>query len=227
MLATTTSLIVENKGLQDYATCYAAMRDFTEARTPQTPDALWLVRHAPVYTLGQAGKPEHLLVENTGIPLVQIDRGGQITYHGPGQVVIYLLIDLRRRNLYVSELVRRMEQAIIDTLTALGIASERHAGAPGIYLVDGAHRGAKIAQLGLKIRKGCSYHGLSLNVDMDLQPFQWINPCGYAGLETIDLRRLGVAESPDDVAQRLAQALQQQLNLPTGKTHSTTVQEPL
>jgi lipoyl(octanoyl) transferase len=179
------------RGREDYQPCFDAMRAFTAARTPETPDQVWLVEHPPVYTLGQAGDRAHLLAPDDQIPVVQIDRGGQITYHGPGQVVVYLLLDLRRRRLMVRELVQGIEQAVLDTLAAYNLAAERKPGAPGIYLSDGPHQGAKIAALGLKIRNGCSYHGVSLNVQMDLSPFLRINPCGYAGLETVDMASAG------------------------------------
>jgi lipoyl(octanoyl) transferase len=211
-------IVVRWRGEEAYQASFDAMREFTAARTADTPDELWLVEHPPVFTLGQAGKPEHLLVADSGIPLVQIDRGGQITYHGPGQVVGYLLLDLRRRRLMVRELVTTIEQAVIETLAAYNLAGERKAGAPGIYVSPGAmqgasggasaaHAGAKIAALGLKIRNGCSYHGVSLNVAMDLEPFLAINPCGYAGLETVDMATLGVAASWRDVAATLAARL--------------------
>jgi lipoyl(octanoyl) transferase len=206
-------IVVRWRGEEAYQASFDAMRAFTAARTADTPDELWLVEHPPVFTLGQAGKPEHLLVADSGIPLVQIDRGGQITYHGPGQVVAYLLLDLRRRRLMVRELVTLIEQAVIETLAAYNLAGERKAGAPGIYVPQGAqgksaaHVGAKVAALGLKIRNGCSYHGVSLNVAMDLQPFLAINPCGYAGLETVDMATLGVAASWRDVAATLAARL--------------------
>lgn len=199
------------RGTEDYATSFDAMRAYTDARGVDTPDQLWIVQHPPVYTLGLAGDPAHLLVANTCIPLVKVDRGGQITYHGPGQVVVYLLVDLRRHKLGVREMVRLIEQAAIDTLGAYNLAVERRAGAPGIYVSEGngpaAHAGAKIAALGLKIRNGCSYHGVSLNVAMDLRPFDWINPCGYAGLQTVDMATLGVAARWDEVAARLAQQI--------------------
>jgi lipoyl(octanoyl) transferase len=192
------------RGREPYQISFDAMRAFTEARTEQTTDQLWLVEHPPVYTLGQAGDPAHLLATHSAIPLVRVDRGGQITYHGPGQVVAYLLLDLRRRKLMVRELVQRIEQAAINTLAAYNLAAERKPGAPGIYLSGGPLQGAKIAALGLKIRHGCSYHGISLNVRMDLQPFGDINPCGYAGLQTIDMASLGVTADWNDVAQTLA-----------------------
>jgi len=203
-------VVVRWRGRQAYQASFDAMREFTADRRADTPDELWLVEHPPVFTLGQAGKPEHLLVADSGIPLVQIDRGGQITYHGPGQVVAYLLLDLRRRRLMVRELVTLIEAAVIETLAAYNLAGERKAGAPGIYVAPGeraAHAGAKIAALGLKIRNGCSYHGVSLNVAMDLKPFLAINPCGYAGLETVDMATLGVAANWRDVAATLAARL--------------------
>ena len=181
--------VVRWLGRAEYAPTVEAMQAFTAARTEATPDELWVLEHPPVLTLGQAGKPEHLIAP-TDIALVQTDRGGQITYHGPGQVVVYVLMDLRRRGYFVREAVQRIEQAAIDVLAEFGIASERHAGAPGIYLsraVPGAPQGAKISALGLKVRHGCTYHGVSLNVAMDLAPFQLINPCGYAGMPVTDM----------------------------------------
>jgi lipoyl(octanoyl) transferase len=196
------------RGVEPYQASFDAMRAFTDIRSADTPDEIWLVEHPPVFTLGQAGDPAHLLAADSGIPLVKVDRGGQITYHGPGQVVAYLLLDLRRRKLMVRELVTRIEEAVIETLAAYNLAGERKAGAPGIYVAPGPdaglHAGAKIAALGLKIRSGCSYHGVSLNVNMDLQPFLAINPCGYAGLETVDMATLGVAAGWEDVARTLA-----------------------
>lgn len=200
-------ILLRWRGMETYADSYAAMRAFTEVRDPETPDELWLVEHPPVYTLGLAGDPAHLLQPDSTIPLVKVDRGGQITYHGPGQVVAYLLLDLRRRKLMVREFVHRIEQAVLDTLAAYNLPAERIAGAPGIYLSEGPQRGAKIAALGLKIRKGCSYHGVSLNVRMDLQPFLQINPCGYVGLQTIDLAGAGVEVEWHAAAQALAAQL--------------------
>jgi lipoyl(octanoyl) transferase len=198
-------LIVRRLGLVAYQPTWQAMRTFTDARGPDTPDELWLLQHPPVYTLGQAGRPEHLL-RDTGIPLVQIDRGGQITYHGPGQLVAYLLVDLHRRHLKVRELVTLMEQAVIDCLADYGLEAERKHGAPGVYVA-----GAKIAALGLRVKNGCSYHGLSLNVDVDLAPFSWINPCGYEGLETVRLKDFGVRENVDGVGERLLAHLERLL----------------
>ena len=207
------SLLTKFVGRVEYAPTFAAMQEFTAARTAETPDELWVVEHPPVFTQGLAGKAEHIL-RITGIPVVQIDRGGQITYHGPGQLVIYLLLDLRRREIKVRELVSRMEQALIDCLAGYGISAARLAGAPGVY-VDGD---TKIAALGLRIKNGCSYHGLALNVDMDLTPFQAINPCGYAGMAVTDLAtRLRAAGQHDEVptptavADRLIAQLQHQL----------------
>ncbi len=198
-------LLVKRPGRVGYETAWEAMRAFTSERGPDTPDEIWLVEHPPVYTLGQAGKPEHLL-RSSDIPLVKSDRGGQITYHGPGQLVAYLLIDLTRRGFKVRQLVAVMEQALIDCLAEYGIHAERVAGAPGVY-VDGA----KIAALGLRVRNGRSYHGLSLNVDMDLAPFSRINPCGYEGLKTTQLADFGVQDSLDAVGARLLGHLQRLL----------------
>jgi lipoyl(octanoyl) transferase len=196
------SLLIRTLGRVDYEPTWRAMQAFTDARSAETPDELWLLEHPPVYTQGQAGKPEHLL-NAAGIPVVQIDRGGQITYHGPGQLVVYLLVDLNRRKLGVRDFVRRIEQAIIDLLADLGIAAYGRIDAPGVYVQT--NRGeAKIAALGLRIRNGCSYHGLALNIDMDLAPFSGINPCGYAGMAVTQLRDLGVHESPDSLGPRLA-----------------------
>lgn len=199
-------MIVKRLGQVEYAPALEAMRVFTAARGEDTADEIWLLEHPPVYTLGQAGSPEHLLRNDRGIPLVKIDRGGQITYHGPGQLVAYLLIDLPRRQLKVRELVVLMEQALIDTLADYGLAAERKAGAPGVYI-----DGAKIAALGLRVTKGCSYHGLALNVDVDLSPFAGINPCGYEGLKTIRMKDFGVADSVAQVGERLLGHLQRLL----------------
>ncbi|MFT3735328.1 MAG: lipoyl(octanoyl) transferase LipB [Rhodocyclaceae bacterium] len=195
------SLEIHALGTVPYAPTFEAMKQLTATRGPETPDQLWLLQHPPVYTLGLAGKPEHLL-EASDVPLVKIDRGGQITYHGPGQAVIYLLIDLARRKLMVRQMVNLMEQAVIDMLAALGIAAERREGAPGVYVGE-----AKIAALGIKISRGCSYHGLALNVDMDLAPFSRINPCGYEGLACTQLADFGVTLSVDEAHALLAAQL--------------------
>ncbi|MEX3628298.1 MAG: lipoyl(octanoyl) transferase LipB [Burkholderia sp.] len=199
--------VVRWLGSAPYEPTFEAMRAFTDSRTPETADEIWLVEHPPVYTLGLAGDPAHLLVADSGVPLVKVDRGGQITYHGPGQIVAYLLVELRRRKLTVRGMVERIEQAVIDTLAAYNLTSVRKAGAPGIYVESGPHADAKIAALGLKIRNGCSYHGLSLNVRMDLGPFLAINPCGYAGLEAVDMASVGVLADWRDVADTLVRRL--------------------
>ncbi|MDR7088081.1 lipoyl(octanoyl) transferase [Cellvibrio fibrivorans] len=177
-------LEVINLGLQDYQTSWQAMTDFTNQRTPETIDQLWLVEHPPVFTQGQAGKAEHLLFPGD-IPVVQSDRGGQVTYHGPGQLVAYPLLDLRRLKIGVRELVTSIEQTIVATLTHYGIESAAKPDAPGVYV-----NGDKIASLGLRVRRGCSFHGLALNVAMDLAPFQRINPCGYQGLAMTQMKDL-------------------------------------
>lgn len=199
------NLRIRTLGRADYAPTWRAMQEFTERRTAETPDEIWLCEHPPVFTLGQAGKPEHLL-RDIGVPLVKIDRGGQITYHGPGQLVVYLLLDLQRRGLKVRELVKRIEQALIDLLEEYGIAAERLAGAPGVYVA-----GAKIAALGLRIRNARSYHGLCLNIDMDLAPYAAINPCGYAGMAVTQMRDLCGETNVQRVAARLLQHLRAQL----------------
>lgn len=179
-------LVVRRRGCLDYAACWQAMRAFTAGRTPSTPDELWLLEHPPVYTMGLKGglKPP---AELHGIPLVYTDRGGDITYHGPGQLVVYALIDLRRRGLGIKQLVSVLEQAVIDLVAAHGIAAQRRAGAPGVYV-----EGRKLASLGLRVRNGASYHGLALNVDMDLTPFACIDPCGHPGLGVTQLAELGI-----------------------------------
>lgn len=208
-----TQTLIQQRGVEAYDTTFAAMRAFTDARTADTNNELWIVEHTPVFTLGLGADPAHIITPHD-IPIVQTDRGGEVTYHGPGQAVIYLLFDLRRQSkkLLPREFVTRVEQAVIDTLAAYNLDTERHPGAPGIYIANGDQRGAKIAALGLKIRgNGCTYHGVSLNIDMDLQPFSWINPCGYPGLATVDMKTLGVIAPLSEVQQSLAQHLQTQL----------------
>ncbi|WP_339941157.1 lipoyl(octanoyl) transferase LipB [Undibacterium luofuense] len=222
VLTPSPSLRILHRGLEDYQQSFDAMRAFTDARTADTPNEFWIVEHPPVYTLGLGADVGHVLNPN-GIPVVQTDRGGEVTYHGPGQVVIYLMMDLRRSHpkarLYAREFVHKIEQAVIDTLARWQIHGERKEGAPGIYLSSGPHKGAKIAALGLKVRgNGCTYHGVSLNVDMDLAPFSWINPCGYAGMETIDMKTLGVTAALADVQQALAQRLHELLSVPADLT---------
>ena len=197
---------IRRLGQVEYEPTWHAMQAFTASRTADTPDELWIVEHPPVYTLGQAGKPEHVL-RDVGIPVVKIDRGGQVTYHGPGQVVIYLLLDLGRLKIKVRELVTAIEQAVIDFLGSHGLSAERRSGAPGVYVGP-----AKIAALGLKIKNGCSYHGLSLNVDMDLSPFAAINPCGYAGLQVVQTRDFNIALTAEEAGEQLSQYLLQQLD---------------
>lgn len=201
MTAMTTPILIRRLGRVDYEPTWRAMQAYTAERTPESADQIWLVEHPPVFTLGQAGKREHVLTD-IGIPVVAIDRGGQVTYHGPGQVVVYLLLDLRRRGYGVKELVQRLEQAVIDLLADLGVQAERLAGAPGVY-VDGA----KIAALGLRIRNGCSYHGLALNVDMDLAPYAAINPCGYAGMAVTRTRDQGIAAGSAEIGEALIEKL--------------------
>jgi lipoyl(octanoyl) transferase len=199
------SPVVKRLGRVEYLPTWLAMQDFTATRGPDTPDELWLLEHPPVYTLGLAGKPEHLL-RATDIPVVKIDRGGQITYHGPGQIVVYLLLDLKRRTIGVKELVRRMEQAVIDLLAGYGVKAERRDKAPGVYVGN-----AKIAALGLRIKNGCCYHGLCLNVDMDLSPYAAINPCGYEGLAVTQCRDVGVTDNLEVVGEKLIEKLRQYL----------------
>lgn len=202
-----------HRGLENYKVTFAAMRTFTASRHANTPDQLWLVEHPPVFTLGLGADPGHILDAHQ-VPVIQTDRGGEVTYHGPGQAVIYLLFDLRRegRVCLPREFVRRIEQAVIETLAAYNLNGERKSGAPGIYIAEGPHTGAKIAALGLKIRaNGCTYHGVSLNVAMDLQPFSWIHPCGYPGLQTVDMRTLGATATIEQAQHTLAQQLIQQL----------------
>lgn len=207
--------LILQRGREAYDITFDAMRAFTDTRDVSTPDQLWIVEHPPVFTLGLGADPLHVL-DPGHIPVIQTDRGGEVTYHGPGQAVVYLLFDLRRkaRKLLPREFVTRIEQAVIDTLAAYNLTGERKAGAPGIYVADGKHQGAKIAALGLKIRgSGCTYHGVSLNVAMDLQPFSLINPCGYPGLATIDMSTLGVDVHLPQVQQSLAHQLQTQLKV--------------
>ena len=224
-------MIVRALGRVDHATTYEAMQTFTATRTADTPDELWICEHDPVFTQGLAGRDDHLLAPGD-IPVVATNRGGQVTYHGPGQVVAYPLVDLQRAGYFVKEYVYRVEEAVIRTLAGFGVTGHRVAGAPGIYVrLDdpGSHAPlpqrprkratgeplanpdftglGKIAALGIKVSRHCTYHGLALNVAMDLQPFQRINPCGYAGLQTVDLSTIGVAVSWDETAEVLSQKL--------------------
>ena len=192
---------VRDLGRTQYDQVFAAMRAFTEARGPESADEIWLTEHEPVFTQGQAGKAEHVLMPGD-IPVVQSDRGGQVTYHGPGQIVGYLMFDIRRLDLGVRALVRGIETAIVDTLADYGIDGEPRADAPGVYVA-----GRKIASLGLRIRRGCSYHGLALNVDMDLEPFGRINPCGMSGLEVTRISDLAPGVTVAAVRERLLECL--------------------
>jgi lipoyl(octanoyl) transferase len=207
-LAEATHPALRRLGLVEYEPTWRAMQRFTAERGADTADEIWLLQHPPVFTLGLAGRPEHLL-RDIGVPLVQVDRGGQITYHGPGQIVAYLLLDLNRRRLKVRELVQAMEQAIIDLLADYAIDAARRPGAPGVYLGE-----AKVAALGLRVKHGCSYHGLALNVDMDLAPFARINPCGLVGMQVTQLRELGVPGSVDEVGEQVASWLSERLKAP-------------
>ncbi len=199
--------LVRDLGRQPYTPVWRAMQRFTDARGEDTADELWLVEHDPVFTLGQAGRPEHVLAPGE-IPVLQVDRGGQVTYHGPGQLVVYPLLDLRRLKLGVREYVQRIEQAVIDTLGAWDIVAARREGAPGVY-VDGA----KVAALGIRVRRGCTFHGLAFNVAMDLEPFRRINPCGFQGLQVTSVQDLGGPSSTDAVKPALLDGLAAQFGL--------------
>ncbi|MDH2431865.1 lipoyl(octanoyl) transferase LipB [Pokkaliibacter sp. MBI-7] len=208
------SLIVRDLGVQPYEPIWKAMQCFTDQRGPEQQDEIWIVQHAPVFTQGQAGKAEHVLAPGD-IPVVNVDRGGQVTYHGPGQLVCYLLLDLRRNHIGVRELVTLMENAVVTVLGQYGISSYPKADAPGVY-VDGD----KICSLGLRVRRGCSFHGLALNVDMDLSPFQRINPCGYQGLQMTQV----VAHHPGITVSDVSAALQKYLTAKLGYTHTSFYQ---
>ncbi len=211
------TLIVRHLGRAEYVPVWQAMQQFTDNRGPETEDELWLVEHPPVFTQGQAGKAEHVLSPGR-IPVVQVDRGGQVTYHGPGQIVAYPLVDLKRRKMGVRQFVRCIEQAIILTLRHYEVEGERLAGAPGIYVA-----GAKVASLGLRVRRGCSFHGLAFNIDMDLEPFQRINPCGYEGLRVVHLAALApvhLGVDVDSVAARLVIELAMQMG------HAKVIESP-
>jgi len=197
---------VRQLGEVDYQNSWQKMQDFTNTRGPDTVDEFWFLQHPSVYTLGKNGKPEHVL-NAAGIPVINSDRGGQVTYHGPGQIVVYTLLDLRRLNIGVRQLVTALEQSIIDLLAGYGVDSNARRDAPGVYVNN-----AKIAALGLRVRKGCSFHGLALNVDMDLEPFSRINPCGYEGLEVTQLKNLLVDVKIKKVIDDLQQSLLKNLN---------------
>lgn len=202
------TILIRNLGLQPYDPVSRAMHEFTDTRDDTTPDEIWLVEHMPVFTQGQAGKAEHLLATGD-IPVIQSDRGGQVTYHGPGQQVMYVLINLKRRKIGVRELVTLLENTVINTLATLDIQAQARADAPGVY-VDGK----KICSLGLRIRKGCSFHGLALNIAMDLAPFTRINPCGYAGMEMTQISQLSQKTDMDKIRTILIREFLALLNNP-------------
>ncbi|GJL39411.1 TPA: lipoyl(octanoyl) transferase LipB [Enterobacter chengduensis] len=201
-------ILVRHLGLQPYEPVSQAMHDFTDSRDDSTPDEIWLVEHLPVFTQGQAGKAEHLLMTGD-IPVIQSDRGGQVTYHGPGQQVMYVLLNLKRRKLGVRELVTLLEQTVVNTLAEYGIDAHPRADAPGVYVGE-----MKICSLGLRIRKGCSFHGLALNINMDLAPFQRINPCGYAGMEMTQMCQWVKTATPDTIRPVLLKNVLALLNNP-------------
>jgi len=200
------ALIIRDLGLVDYESTWAKMQQFTDQRDESVVDEIWLLEHPPVFTQGQAGKAEHLLFPGD-IPVVQVDRGGQVTYHGPGQLVAYVLLNIKRRGLGVRHLVTLIEQSIIDTLGAYQVTAYAKPDAPGVYIAE-----RKVASLGLRVRKGCTFHGLALNVDMDLSPFKRINPCGYAGMEMIQTKDLGGPQTMADAKQTLSNQLVRLLN---------------
>jgi lipoyl(octanoyl) transferase len=206
------AVCVRHLGQVDYVSTWQAMQNFTAKREAQTADEIWLVEHPPVYTLGQAGRPQHVLHAGH-IPLVQTDRGGQVTYHGPGQVVAYVLIDLRRAKLFVKALVTALEDAVIDTLMEAGISGGcRKPSAPGVYVPFEGDL-AKIAALGIKVKQGCTYHGVALNVDVDLTPFEGIDPCGYPGLRTVNMRQMGSNATFHEVSLLLCRQIVQHCGL--------------
>ncbi len=200
-----TKLKIKQLGLSGYEAVWQSMKDFTQTRDGDTPDEMWIVEHPPVFTLGRSGKTEHIL-QDSEIPVVKVDRGGQVTYHGPGQIVIYLLLDLHRRNLGIRKLVTLIEECIVSLLQEYGIKANSDPKAPGVY-VDGK----KIAALGLRVSKGRTTHGLSLNVDMDLKPFNYINPCGYKGLEVIQTKSLGIQDEMPALTNKLQKMLENAL----------------
>ena len=205
-MISTDSLVIRHPGVVDYETAWHDMQAFTGTRDQDTPDELWFLEHPPVFTLGRNGKQEHL--HDTGnIPVINVDRGGQVTYHGPGQLVVYTLLDINRRELGVQSLVRLLEQAVIDLCSDHAIRAQRRDNAPGVYVDN-----RKLAALGLRVRKGRAFHGLSLNVDMDLAPFAMINPCGYEGMEVTQLRQLGVDDSIATVSRQLQEHLERLLD---------------
>lgn len=201
------TLHIRHLGRQDYESVWHAMQHYTDNRDENSQDEIWVVEHTPVFTQGQAGKSEHIL--NPGdIPVIQVDRGGQVTYHGPGQLVIYPLLDIKRLKVGVRQLVTNIEQSIVNMLKRYDVEAYAKADAPGVYVEE-----RKVASLGLRIRKGCSFHGLALNVDMDMSPFQRINPCGYAGMEMIQCKQLGGPQTVEEAGKQLVETLSQELGL--------------
>lgn len=196
---------IRQLGTTIYTDTYQYMQTFTEQRDSNTPDEYWILQHEPVYTLGRNGKAHHILRKNT-IPIIKIDRGGQVTFHGPGQLILYLLIDIKRRKVGVRKLVDIMEQAVIDYLASYHIEATRKTSAPGVYVKE-----KKIAALGLRVTQGCTYHGLSFNIDMDLEPFKDINPCGYENLEVIQCSDFGIEESVDEIGLKIAKSIESML----------------
>ena len=194
-------LHIRHLGRQDYESVWHAMQEYTDNRDSESADEIWVVEHPPVFTLGQAGKAEHVLAPGD-IPVIQVDRGGQVTYHGPGQLVVYPLLDIKRLKIGVRQLVNTIEQSIVDMLKEYGVEAYPKADAPGVYVNE-----AKVASLGLRIRKGCSFHGLALNVNMDMEPFHRINPCGYAGLQMVQCCDLGGPQSVQEAGDKLIQSL--------------------
>lgn len=213
-------LVVRELGRAEYEPTWRAMSEFTDRRDGETTDELWLLEHPPVFTLGQAGRREHVLAPGD-IPVVQVDRGGQVTYHGPGQLVAYPMLDLRRRGIGIRQLVHSLEQAVIEQLAGYGIEAARREKAPGVY-VDGR----KIAALGLRVRRGCTFHGLAFNVDMDLEPFSRINPCGYEGLETTTVANLGGPANLDRVGRDLVTSICRVLRYSVGDSAPGAVPAP-
>lgn len=196
-----TAVIIRSLGTQDYLTCWQAMKDFTHHRDEQTLDEIWLVEHPPVFTQGQNGKPEHILNADT-IPVVQVDRGGQVTYHGPGQLMVYTLIDIKRLKLNIRQVVSALENTVIELLAFYGVQANARCDAPGVYINE-----KKICSIGLRVRRGCAYHGLALNINMDMQPFERINPCGYSGLKMTQLSELVGPQTVQTVAMQLIEYL--------------------
>lgn len=200
-----TQLVVRQLGQQEYRACWQAMQKFTDNRTDETPDEMWLLEHPPIFTQGQSGNAAHIL--NPGeIPVIPIDRGGQVTYHGPGQLVVYTLVDIKRKKLSIRQFVTQLEKSVIDLLQHYDIEAETKCTAPGVYIND-----KKICSIGLRIRKGCTFHGLALNIDMDLQPFTRINPCGYAGLQMTQLKEWASIVDLNEVKEKLVQCLKRNL----------------